>query len=58
MNYGLDAFQLSVSYRDDYGVDSKLAASIENAGLAIGGKFEAHQSTVWQIEGEFRRQQN
>lgn len=54
LNYGLDAFRLFVSYRDSYGVDSKLVSAIEGAGLGIGGKFEAHQSTVWQIEGSFQ----
>lgn len=55
LNYGLDAFRLGVSYRDNYGVDAKLAASIEASGLGIGGKFESHQSTVWQIEGRFQK---
>ncbi len=56
LNYGLDAFRLSVIYNDDYGIDAKLASSIKGAGLGIGGKFQAHQATVWQIEGTFRRQ--
>jgi hypothetical protein len=55
LKYGLDAFRLNVTYRDDYGVDSKLAASIQSAGLGIGGKFEAHQSTIWQIYGTFKK---
>ena len=54
LKYGLSAFKINVSYRDDYGIDSKLAASIQGAGLGIGGSFEAHQSTVWQIEGTFQ----
>lgn len=54
MSDGLDAFRLNVNYRDNYGVDSKLAAAIESAGLGIGGKFESHQSTTWKIEGTFR----
>jgi hypothetical protein len=58
MSYGLDSFRLGITYRDDYGIDSKLTASIEGAGLGIGGKFEEHQSTVWQIEGTFQDRRN
>jgi hypothetical protein len=54
LKYGLDAFRLNVTYKDNYGVDSKLAAAIQGAGLGIGGKFETHLSTIWQINGSFR----
>ncbi len=54
LKYGLNAFKINVSYRDDYGIDAKLAASVQGAGLGIGGSFESHQSTVWQIEGKFQ----
>jgi len=53
IDFGLSKFNLSVRYRDDYGIDSKLCALVEGAGLEIGGKFEAHRATVWQIEGSF-----
>jgi len=53
IEFGLSRFTLAVRYRDDYGIDSKLSALVEGAGLKIGGKFEAHRATVWQIEGSF-----
>jgi hypothetical protein len=28
----------------------------EGAGLGIGGKFEAHQSTTWKIKSAFPKQ--
>lgn len=58
MKYGLDSFRLSVSYRDDYGINSKLVASIEGVGLGIGGRFEEHRTTVWQIDGTFQNKQS
>jgi hypothetical protein len=51
--FGLNQFSLTVSYEDDYGVNAGLKLAVLQAGLAIGGKFEDHQSTVWRIEGEF-----
>jgi hypothetical protein len=54
INYGLENFVLNVRYDDDYGVNAGLKISVEKSGLDLGGKFESHQSTVWQLEGTFK----
>lgn len=53
IDFGLSRFSLAVRYRDDYGIDAKLSALVEGAGLEIGGKFETHHAAVWQTEGSF-----
>lgn len=44
---------LTVSYEDDLGINLGLTASAQRAGMKLGGKFEDHQNTVWQIVGKF-----
>jgi hypothetical protein len=53
MEYGLQEFDLSVRYEDDYGVNLGLKAEVQKVGLDLGGRFETHQSTVWNIKGKF-----
>lgn len=53
LNCGLRSFCLTVNYNDDFGIDMKLNAKVNEAGLQVGGKFENHRATVWRIEGTF-----
>jgi hypothetical protein len=53
LNHGLMDFSLTVSYEDDFGINLGLTASAQRAGMELGGKFEDHQNTVWQIVGKF-----
>ncbi|WP_213948482.1 hypothetical protein [Luteibacter sp. dw_328] len=46
-------FALSLSYEDDFQVNTSLKASAKDAGLDIGGTFVDHVSTVWNITGTF-----
>lgn len=53
LKFGLQEFTLDVRYEDDYGVNAGLKAAASKAGLELGGKFEDHEATVWQISGSF-----
>lgn len=53
LNHGLMDFSLTVSYEDDFGINLGLTASAQRAGMELGGKFEDHQNTVWQVVGRF-----
>lgn len=53
LQFGLKNFSLSVRYEDDFGVNAGLKVAATNAGLELGGNFEDHQSTVWQIVAKF-----
>lgn len=53
LNHGLQKFDLSIHYEEDFGVDANLKAKIESYGLNIGGQFEKQKSTIWEINGEF-----
>lgn len=53
IDFGLRDFSLKVTYEDDYGVNVKLKGAVAKAGFEIGGEFEQHQSTVWNLEGKF-----
>lgn len=50
---GLERFDLSIGYLDDFGVNAKLMASLTRASFELGGSFEEHVSTTWRITGEF-----
>jgi hypothetical protein len=53
--FGLKTFSLNLQYQEDYGVNLGLKAEIEAAHLDLGGDFEKHQSTTWEIRGTFRQ---
>ena len=53
LEFGLNDFSLSVSYQDDFGINSGLKISLARTGLDLGGKFEDHQSTEWRLRGKF-----
>jgi len=50
---GLETFALAIEYDDDYGVDGTVAGQAKRAGIDLGGKFVAHRSTIWRVNGEF-----
>lgn len=56
-DFGLQNFSLNVNYEDDFGVNAGLKVSVQKSGLELGGKFEDHESTVWRIVGQFKRNQ-
>lgn len=53
MKYGMKSFSLSIRYEDDLGINVNLKTAATKAKLDIGGDFQGHQSTVWNIVGEF-----
>jgi len=53
LGFGLRNFSLSVSYDDDFGVNAGLKVSTKKVGLDVGGNFEDHVATTWNISGEF-----
>jgi hypothetical protein len=53
LHYGLEKFNLTLRYEDDYGINAGLKLAVEQIGLDVGGKFLEHQSTVWRIVGTF-----
>lgn len=55
IDYGLEEFDLTIGYSDDYGVNTKLMANLTRASFELGGSFEEHVSTTWRITGEFNK---
>jgi hypothetical protein len=53
LKYDMKDFSLSVKYEDDLGVNLGLKVAATKAKLDIGGNYEDHQSTVWNIVGKF-----
>jgi hypothetical protein len=54
LHYGLQEFQLTVRYDDDYGIDAGFKLSAQKLGLDLGGTFQEHESTTWKITGTFK----
>ena len=50
---GLQEFALTVEHTDDHGVNAKLAATVEGAGLEIGGSYTDFSSVRWEMTGSF-----
>lgn len=53
MKFGLKEFSLAVNYEDDFGINAGLKLNAGKSGLDLGGTFEDHQTTTWQIQGKF-----
>jgi NAD(P)-dependent dehydrogenase (short-subunit alcohol dehydrogenase family) len=51
--HGLKQFSLTLTYTEDFGINSGLKAQLSKASLEIDGNFEEHQSTVWTLSGDF-----
>ncbi len=54
IKFGLENFNLNLQYNDDFGINSSFIAKIEKDGFQLGGKYEKHISTVWNINGIFK----
>jgi hypothetical protein len=55
MEFGMTAFNLQVSYKDDYGINTKLTAAVASLGfeVGLGHEFTTHVQTVWKLQGSF-----
>lgn len=54
MKYGLRNFSLTVTSREDYGIDTSFATKIgTRKALSFGGNFTQHIDTTWVLEGTF-----
>jgi hypothetical protein len=51
--HGLKNFSLTISYNDDFGVNSDLKAQILKSGLNLSGSFTEHANTTWTMSGVF-----
>jgi len=54
MKFGLRNFSLNLQYQEDYGINAALKGKVKKIGLDVGGEFEQHQSTTWEIRGSFK----
>ena len=54
MEFGMKDFSLRVRYEDDFGVNAGLKVTAGKAGLDLGGKFEDHESAIWNVHGSFK----
>jgi hypothetical protein len=53
MKGGLTDFSLKVDHSDDFGVNAALKQRILKIKLDLGGEFQSHERTTFQIEGRF-----
>jgi hypothetical protein len=54
LEHGLDTLQqLTLSYRDDFGVTAEASAGLSALGLKIGGQFERQVDTTWTATATF-----
>lgn len=49
----LREFSIDVRSSDDFGINTKLKASLDKVGLEAGGRFVEHVETTWRLEGRF-----
>ena len=52
--YGLKSFALSLRYEDDFGINANIPFIIKKLKFDLGGKFENHKSTIWNIQVKFK----
>lgn len=50
---GLRKFNLILSYRDSFRVDSNFEGKVKAMGFSAGGRLDSFRSTRWDIQGEF-----
>lgn len=53
LEHRLQSFNLELRYSDDFGVNTELAAKIDDIGLELGGEFRKFRETVWKMKGDF-----
>ena len=54
IKYGMKSFSISLRYENDFGINADLEVRAGKAGLNLGGKFENHESTIWNVQGSFK----
>ena len=54
IEYGMKNFSFRFQYKSDFGVNADLGVRAGKAGLDLGGKFENHESTIWNVQGSFK----
>jgi hypothetical protein len=52
---GAERTSLEVRYLTDYGIDMQMVRAARTFGVKVGGKFQEHHDTVWQLDAEFPR---
>lgn len=50
IKYGLKSSSLRLRYEDDFGINAGLPVMVKKLKLDLGGKFENHKSTIWNIQ--------
>jgi hypothetical protein len=50
---GAEKTSLEVRYLTDYGIDMHVVRAARTCGVKIGGKFQEHHDTIWQLDAEF-----
>ena len=50
IKYGLKSSSLRLRYEDDFGINADLPVMVKKLKLDLGGKFENHKSTIWNIQ--------
>lgn len=53
LKFGMTSFSLNLQYSEDYGVNASMKAKVAESGFDLGGEFEKHSSTTWQLTGKF-----
>lgn len=54
IKYGMKSFSLSLRYENDFGINADLEVRAGKVGLNLGGRFENHESTIWEVQGSFK----
>lgn len=54
IKYGLKSSALSLRYKDDFGINANIPFIIKMLKFDLGGKFEKHKSTIWNIQVKFK----
>ena len=54
IKYGLKSSSLSLRYEDDFGINANIPVMVKKLKLDLGGKFENHKSTIWNIQVKWR----
>lgn len=53
LRHGLQRFDLTVQYTDDFGINSDLVGKVSKIGVKLGGKWEDSYRASWHFAAEF-----
>lgn len=53
LKHGLQDFNLTLDYNDDFGINAELVATISKIGVGSKNSFTKQENTVWKIAGAF-----